>query len=81
MFCEKVLRAKYVVNLEVWLMRRLSSDASTLNVTVCFRHDPVTCTVLKRWQKKCADDSETSNWISANTKECPECHATIEKVN
>lgn len=29
--------------------------------------------------KKCADDSETSNWISANTKECPKCHSTIEK--
>jgi ariadne-1 len=42
-------------------------------------HDPATCAVLKRWKKKCADDSETSNWISANTKECPTCHATIEK--
>ncbi|XP_055347495.1 E3 ubiquitin-protein ligase arih1-like [Paramacrobiotus metropolitanus] len=52
--------------------------------TFCFLcgqpwHDPVTCDVLKRWRKKCADDSETSNWIAANTKECPTCHATIEK--
>ncbi len=23
---------------------------------------------LRKWQKKCDDDSETSNWISANTK-------------
>lgn len=23
---------------------------------------------LKKWKKKCDDDSETSNWISANTK-------------
>ncbi|CAB1331777.1 unnamed protein product, partial [Coregonus sp. 'balchen'] len=22
---------------------------------------------------------ETSNWIAANTKECPKCHVTIEK--
>nr|2M9Y_A Chain A, E3 ubiquitin-protein ligase ARIH1 [Homo sapiens] len=29
--------------------------------------------------KKCDDDSETSNWIAANTKECPKCHVTIEK--
>ena len=23
---------------------------------------------LKKWIKKCDDDSETSNWIAANTK-------------
>jgi ariadne-1 len=42
-------------------------------------HDPVRCTFIKKWCKKCDDDSETSNWISANTKECPTCNATIEK--
>eukprot|EP00088_Acartia_fossae_P006986 TRINITY_DN13237_c0_g1_i2.p1 TRINITY_DN13237_c0_g1~~TRINITY_DN13237_c0_g1_i2.p1 ORF type:complete len:511 (+),score=134.69 TRINITY_DN13237_c0_g1_i2:117-1649(+) len=42
-------------------------------------HDPVRCTFIKKWTKKCDDDSETSNWISANTKECPTCAATIEK--
>jgi len=42
-------------------------------------HDPVKCFWLKKWLKKCDDDSETSNWISANTKECPKCHVTIEK--
>jgi len=42
-------------------------------------HMPATCTIAKRWLKKCADDSETANWISAHTKECPKCHATIEK--
>jgi len=52
--------------------------------TFCFScvqptHDPVQCGWLKRWLKKCDDDSETSNWISANTKECPKCHVTIEK--
>jgi len=31
-------------------------------------HDPVQCKVLKLWIKKCDDDSETSNWIAANTK-------------
>ena len=29
--------------------------------------------LIKKWIKKCDDDSETSNWISANTKECPKC--------
>lgn len=32
-----------------------------------------------KWKKKCDDDSETYNWIHANTKECPKCQATIEK--
>jgi len=31
-------------------------------------HDPVQCKVLKMWIKKCEDDSETSNWLAANTK-------------
>ncbi|CAG0919057.1 unnamed protein product [Notodromas monacha] len=42
-------------------------------------HEPVNCALLKKWKKKCDDDSETSNWIAANTKECPKCAATIEK--
>lgn len=46
---------------------------------LCPPHDPVRCELLAVWLKKCADDSETSNWIAANTKECPKCHSTIEK--
>ncbi|XP_037080478.1 E3 ubiquitin-protein ligase ariadne-1-like isoform X2 [Pollicipes pollicipes] len=42
-------------------------------------HDPVRCSRIKRWLKKCDDDSETFNWLSANTKECPKCSVTIEK--
>jgi len=42
-------------------------------------HQPAICSIVKLWLKKCADDSETANWISANTKECAKCHATIEK--
>ncbi|KAJ3204944.1 hypothetical protein HDU82_005493 [Entophlyctis luteolus] len=30
-------------------------------------HQPCPCTLVKLWLKKCADDSETANWISANT--------------
>ncbi|XP_067120275.1 E3 ubiquitin-protein ligase arih1-like [Centruroides vittatus] len=56
----------------------------TCGHTFCFScgenwHDPVRCHLLKKWQKKCDDDSETSNWIAANTKECPKCNVTIEK--
>lgn len=42
-------------------------------------HEPVNCDMLKKWLKKCSDDSETSNWLNANTKDCPQCHTTIEK--
>ncbi|KAG6038902.1 hypothetical protein E4U41_003549 [Claviceps citrina] len=42
-------------------------------------HQPAPCELVKRWLKKCADDSETANWISTNTKECPKCVSTIEK--
>ena len=42
-------------------------------------HDPLDCNMLKKWLKKCQDDSETANWIGANTKECPKCKAQIEK--
>jgi ariadne-1 len=42
-------------------------------------HQPSPCKLVKMWLQKCEDDSETANWISANTKECPKCHSTIEK--
>eukprot|EP00035_Acanthoeca_spectabilis_P004015 m.97803 g.97803 ORF g.97803 m.97803 type:complete len:529 (+) comp12408_c0_seq5:199-1785(+) len=42
-------------------------------------HMPVRCELLNRWLKKNADDSETANWMAANTKECPKCRSTIEK--
>jgi len=42
-------------------------------------HEPVSCNLIKKWKLKCQDDSETSNWLIVNTKECPKCSATIEK--
>ncbi|KAK4685464.1 ariadne-1, partial [Tremellales sp. Uapishka_1] len=42
-------------------------------------HRPVLCRIVKLWEKKCADDSETANWLQANTKECQKCQSTIEK--
>lgn len=52
--------------------------------TFCFGcshtdHQPATCSIVKLWLKKCADDSETANWLAANTKECVKCKSTIEK--
>eukprot|EP00158_Paraphelidium_tribonemae_P003736 Partr_v1_DN26341_c0_g1_i1_m43098 putative ariadne homolog, ubiquitin-conjugating enzyme E2 binding protein, 1 (Drosophila) len=42
-------------------------------------HEPCICALVAMWLKKCADDSETGNWIAANTKECSKCKYTIEK--
>ncbi|KDO23848.1 hypothetical protein SPRG_11280 [Saprolegnia parasitica CBS 223.65] len=42
-------------------------------------HAPVTCDQLALWQEKCKNESETANWILANTKKCPKCSVRIEK--
>eukprot|EP00049_Salpingoeca_infusionum_P018524 m.357619 g.357619 ORF g.357619 m.357619 type:complete len:528 (+) comp17887_c0_seq1:416-1999(+) len=42
-------------------------------------HYPLGCEMYAKWLKKCQDDSETANWIAANTQECPKCRFTIEK--
>lgn len=42
-------------------------------------HAPTDCQIIKKWLTKCADDSETANYISAHTKDCPKCHICIEK--
>lgn len=42
-------------------------------------HAPTDCHIIKKWLTKCADDSETANYISAHTKDCPKCHICIEK--
>jgi ariadne-1 len=51
---------------------------------VCFKcggeaHQPSNCKVLQVWKDKCENDSETANWILANTKRCPKCSTRIEK--
>lgn len=43
------------------------------------RHLPVACRQLELWQEKCKNESETANWILANTKKCPKCSVRIEK--
>ena len=50
----------------------------------CFRcgeevHDPASCDQVAEWKVKCTNESETANWILANTKKCPKCAARIEK--
>lgn len=42
-------------------------------------HSPVGCKHLAKWNEKCRNESETANWILANTKSCPKCVSRIEK--
>lgn len=42
-------------------------------------HYPATCDQMKKWDEKSKDDSETKNWMQANTKPCPKCNTLIEK--
>ena len=42
-------------------------------------HLPCPCWIVRKWIKKCNDDSETANWIDVNTHACPKCDAAIEK--
>lgn len=42
-------------------------------------HLPVSCDHLALWREKCRNESETANWILANTKKCPKCSVRIEK--
>ncbi len=32
-----------------------------------------------KWKQKMQDDSETRNWMAANTKPCPKCGKPVEK--
>mmetsp|Transcript_22414 Transcript_22414/g.66451 ORF Transcript_22414/g.66451 Transcript_22414/m.66451 type:complete len:497 (-) Transcript_22414:348-1838(-) len=60
------------------------AECDTCATTFCLRcgeepHAPVTCRDLVRWNEKCRNESETANWILANTKPCPKCSSRIEK--
>uniref|UniRef100_A0A7S2SUQ6 RBR-type E3 ubiquitin transferase n=1 Tax=Rhizochromulina marina TaxID=1034831 RepID=A0A7S2SUQ6_9STRA len=54
------------------------------NHAFCFKcgeeaHQPTACEELMSWTEKCQNESETANWILANTKRCPKCNTRIEK--
>ncbi|KAF2345172.1 IBR domain, partial [Trinorchestia longiramus] len=74
--CNRQLRwcpypdCKYVVKVQYPDARRVVCKCQNVFCFSCGAswHDPVKCSLLKKWIKKCDDDSETSNWISANTK-------------
>ncbi|XP_044955369.1 probable E3 ubiquitin-protein ligase ARI5 [Hordeum vulgare subsp. vulgare] len=44
-------------------------------------HRPVSCGTVHAWLAKNKSDSESANWVLANTKLCPKCRRAIEKNN
>lgn len=74
--CSTVVRAQE--------MKAKRVNCDECKSTFCFKcgldyHAPTDCHTIKKWLTKCADDSETANYISAHTKDCPKCHVCIEK--
>ncbi|CAF0802590.1 unnamed protein product [Rotaria sordida] len=57
-------------------------ECELCNLKFCFQcllsyHAPASCDIMRNWLNKCRDDSETANYISANTKDCPKCNVVI----
>lgn len=74
--CSVIIKAKELKAKKV--------ECQVCKAVFCFKcgisyHAPTECDVIKRWLTKCEDDSETANYISAHTKDCPKCHVCIEK--
>jgi len=62
----------------------LRSCLCKCGVLFCFRcgeeaHVPASCDDMVTWAEKCKNESETANWILANTRKCPKCMTRIEK--
>lgn len=62
----------------------LVAECDTCDTHFCLQcgdepHAPTGCRELAAWNEKCKNESETANWILANTKCCPKCSTRIEK--
>ena len=42
-------------------------------------HAPNSCQIIRKWNIKCQDDSETRNYLLVHTQDCPKCKVCIEK--
>lgn len=74
--CSVIIRAKEVKAKRVLCTKCLTSYCFKCG---CEYHAPTDCKTIKLWLTKCADDSETANYISSHTKDCPACGTCIEK--
>ena len=79
--CEKVACASSAIAME---QEGCVARCDTCEICFCIAcgeepHAPTNCKELARWNEKCLNESETANWILANTKSCPKCSSRIEK--
>ncbi|KAI2495836.1 ariadne-1 [Fragilaria crotonensis] len=79
--CERVAIASSASALEQDGKVANCDACSTSFCLVCGEepHSPCNCKELAVWNEKCRNESETANWILANTKACPKCISRIEK--
>jgi len=62
----------------------ITANCDSCSTSFCIKcgeepHSPLNCRALESWKEKCKNESETANWILANTKACPKCRTRIEK--
>lgn len=79
--CEKIIECYFAASSA---KRIVPSVRCSCGNSFCFQcymedHSPLICALALKWNKKSQDDSETINWLNANTKDCPKCKAVIEK--
>jgi len=72
---------KYAIELIGALIRDVKCRCGQ---TTCFgcnneAHSPCDCELSKKWKLKMDNESESMNWIIANSKECPKCKNYIER--
>jgi ariadne-1 len=79
--CEKVACASSASALEQEGSIAFCDDCDLAFCVACAEepHAPSNCKELAKWNEKCKNESETANWILANTKSCPKCSSRIEK--
>lgn len=79
--CEKVACATSASAMEQESSIANCDDCQISFCLVCGEepHAPSSCKELAMWKEKCRNESETANWILANTKPCPKCSSRIEK--
>uniref|UniRef100_A0A7S1YGL0 RBR-type E3 ubiquitin transferase n=1 Tax=Grammatophora oceanica TaxID=210454 RepID=A0A7S1YGL0_9STRA len=79
--CERVACAASASAMESEGSKAACDACSTDFCVVCGEepHAPTVCKELAKWLEKCRNESETANWILANTKPCPKCSSRIEK--
>ena len=79
--CERIACAESALAMEAEGNLANCESCSTRFCMVCGEepHAPSSCKELDKWNEKCRNESETANWILANTKSCPRCRSRIEK--